>query len=71
MGYISDWKHPKVPNSIPSPRLIIPITEYSYVARDVRDKIPDEQEIYKKSKVKGAEKVSWFFNSKALKESDQ
>lgn len=71
LGYISDWKHPKAPNSTPSPRLIIPITEYSYIARDVREKVSDEQERYKKIKVKGAEKVSWIFNKKALTESNK
>ena len=71
LGYISDWKHPKAPNSTTSPRLIIPITEYSYIARDVREKISDEQERYKKIKVKGAEKVSWIFNKKALTESNK
>ena len=50
-----------------TPRLIIPITKYSYLARDIRQQIPPEQEDYKKSKVKGAERVSWTYNSKALK----
>ena len=71
LGYVAKWKHPKAPNATPTPRLIIPITEYSYIARDVREAIPEEQESYKKSKVKGAEKVSWIFNRKALKEANK
>lgn len=71
LGYVAEWKHPKAPNATPTPRLIIPITEYSYIARDIRDTIPEEQEGYKKSKVKGAEKVSWTFNRKALKEANK
>lgn len=71
LGYIEEWRHPKALNVPASPRLIIPITEYSYIARDIRETIPDEQESYKKSKVKGAEKVSWTFNRKALKEASK
>lgn len=68
LGYVAEWKHPKAPAiAAPTPRLIIPITKYSYLARDIRQQIPPEQEDYKKSKVKGAEKVSWTYNSKALK----
>lgn len=49
-----------------TPRLIVPITKYSYLARDTRKQIPPEQEDYKKSKVKGAECVSWTYNSSTL-----
>lgn len=67
LGYVAEWKHPKAPaKAAPSPRLIIPITKYSYLARDTRKQIPPEQEDYKKSKVKGAEGVSWTYNSKTL-----
>ena len=66
LGYVAEWRHPKAPNAPATPRLIIPITEYSYLARDTRDAVPAEQEGYKKSKVKGKEKVSWTFNSRAL-----
>lgn len=68
LGYIAEWKHPKAPAiAAPTPRLIIPITKYSYLARDTRQIIPPDQSDYKKSKVKGAERVSWTYNSKALK----
>ena len=67
IGYVESWRHPKAPQSTPSsPRLIIPISKYSYLARDTRDHIPAEQEDYKKSKVKGRDKVSWTFNAQAL-----
>lgn len=33
IGYVPDWKHPKAPNMKPSPRLIIPTGQYSYLAR--------------------------------------
>ena len=67
LGYIAEWKHPKAPAiAAPTPRLIIPITKQSYLARDTRLIIPPDQSNYKKSKVKGAERVSWTYNSKAL-----
>ena len=50
----------------PTPRLIIPISKYSYLARDTRTEIPKEQKDYAKSKVKGRDKVSWTFNAQAL-----
>lgn len=68
LGYAAEWKHPKAPAiAAPTPRFIIPITKYSYLARDTRQIIPPDQNDYKKSKVKGAERVSWTYNSKALK----
>lgn len=66
LGYIAEWKHPKAPKAPATPRLIIPISDYSYLARDIRADIPKEQEDYKKSKVKGRDKVIWTFNYKAL-----
>lgn len=33
VGFIENWRHPKAPNSQPSPRLIIPTSESSYLAR--------------------------------------
>ena len=51
IGYVPDWKHPKAPNSPASPRIIIPTSEYSYLARDTRQHIPDSQKQYSKSKV--------------------
>ena len=71
LGFVPGWTHPKAPKAEPSPRLIIPVTAHSYLARDTRDEIPPDQEPYKKSKVKGAERVGWIFNSNALSDSDK
>ena len=52
VGYVQSWKHPKAPPYTPtSPRLIIPTSSESYLARDTRKKIPEEQAMYSKSKV--------------------
>ena len=37
VGFVSNWKHPKAPNSLPSPRLIIPTSVSSYLARSTVD----------------------------------
>lgn len=67
LGYDAEWKHPKAPESVPtSPRLIIPVSEYSYIARDTRDSIPSAEAPYKKSKVKGKTAPVWTFNHKAI-----
>lgn len=51
-GYVEAWKHPKAPDRVPfSPRLIIPTSEESYIARDTRPNLTDEQKEYEKSKV--------------------
>lgn len=85
LGYIAEWKLPletylngdkkrtregweKIPTS---PRLIIPVTKYSYTARDTREKLTEEQEERKKVKTKGRERVSWTFNQKALLEAER
>jgi len=71
LGYVAEWRHPKAPPTSPtSPRLIIPITRYSYLARDTREieDIPVEQRSYIKSKVKTTQnEISWTFNADALK----
>lgn len=52
VGFIEDWKNPKANDKAPtSPRLIIPTSQYSYLARDTRDTIPDYQSDYVKTKV--------------------
>ena len=56
IGYCAKWTHPKAPNSTPSPRLIIPTSKYSYIAR-ATDGNPD--------RVKKAGRVH-IFNEKAL-----
>lgn len=51
IGYVESWKHPKAPNAPESPRLIIPTSRYSYVARDTRANLTEEQKSYSKMKV--------------------
>lgn len=63
IGYIAEWRHPKAPESVPtSPRLIIPVTQTSYLARDTRDNIPDDQKQYAKAKVGSSD----IFNGRAF-----
>ena len=68
LGYVPEWKHPKAPGSAPlTPRLIIPTSRGSYLARDTREEIPDEQQQYSKSKVGKMH----LFNAKALQNAQQ
>ena len=64
LGYVENWRHPKSPNSPFSPRLIIPTSKYSYLARDTRSNLSIEERKYSKSKV-GKQRI---FNSGALTE---
>lgn len=67
VGFVPDWKHPaqaNKPNAPTTPRLIIPTSSESYLARDTRENIPDEQKPYSKMKA-GAMHV---FNAEALQE---
>lgn len=50
VGYCPAWRHPKAPHAPASPRLIIPTSWRSYLARDTRAEIPEEQQAYSKSK---------------------
>ncbi|MCS5143977.1 hypothetical protein FQV31_27705, partial [Klebsiella pneumoniae subsp. pneumoniae] len=62
-GYVEKWKHPNAPENVTgSPRLIIPVTQTSYLARDTRDNIPDYQKQYAKTKVGGSD----IFNGRAF-----
>lgn len=63
LGYVESWRHPKAPNAPASPRLIIPTSPYSYLARDIRAEIPEKQRPYSKSKVGAIH----LFNEQALK----
>lgn len=65
VGFIPEWRHPKAPNSPATPRLIIPTSPTSYLARDTRnlEDIPAEQQKYTKSKVG----KTHIFNAIALK----
>lgn len=62
LGYVAEWRHPKAPKAPASPRLIIPTSPYSYLARDTRETIPEEQRAYSKCKVGSIQ----LFNKKAL-----
>ena len=65
VGFDSAWRHPKAPDSVPtSPRLIIPTSNSSYLARDTRPdaEVPPESRPYTKSKVGNAHN----FNQAAL-----
>ncbi len=57
VGYCACWVHPEHPNAKPTPRLIIPTSDYSYLARATRDHV-------------GADKMkvgkTHFFNCQAL-----
>ena len=45
VGYVKKWKHPHVtnPNVPETPRLIIPLSESCYFARDTREIVPGSQ----------------------------
>ena len=64
VGYSAQWTHPKAPKAPPTPRLIIPTSRTSYLARDTRNAavIPENQSKYVKSKVGNVH----IFNEKAL-----
>lgn len=67
VGYDAQWQHPKSPQSSPTPRLIIPTSRTSYLARDTRKpaEIPENQRNYTKSKVGNVH----IFNEEALQSS--
>lgn len=51
VGYCESWRHPKArPTAPATPRLIIPTSWSSYIARDTRAEIPAEQANYTKLK---------------------
>ena len=63
IGYVENWKHPNATENVPtSPRLIIPVTKTSYLARDTRENIPDDQKAYAKAKVGSSD----IFNGRAF-----
>lgn len=71
IGFDPTWKHPKVvaqgKNPPATPRLIIPTSSASYLARDTRAEIPEPQRQYSKSKVG---KVH-IFNIEALEDAER
>ncbi len=71
LGFSPRWTHPKAPKAPSSPRLIIPISPYSYLARDTRQDLTEEQEDFKKQLCKGSATPSWTFNREALQTADR
>lgn len=71
IGFDPAWKHPKVvaqgKNPPATPRLIIPTSSASYLARDTRTEIPENQRQYSKSKV-GKVRI---FNLEALEDAER
>ena len=51
LGFVQKWRHPKISGAYESPRLIIPTSRYSYLARDVRQNLSDAEQKYSKQKV--------------------
>ena len=67
VGYVDSWRHPKAPKAPLSPRLIIPTSKSSYLARDTRSDLTDQQKEYSKSKVGKMH----IFNAEALQTATQ
>lgn len=69
LGYCENWRHPDKPTAPTTPRLIIPTSKYSYLARDTRseEEIPERQKNYTKQKAGNIH----IFNATALKTATQ
>ena len=67
LGYVEEWQSPKAlkegKKPPKSPRLIIPTSAHSYIARDTRTNLTEEQNRFSKMK----EGASELFNTEALK----
>lgn len=50
IGYCQAWRHSKTWNAPLTPRIIIPTSRFSFLARDVRKDIPEVQQDYTKLK---------------------
>lgn len=68
LGYIEKWRHDKAPTAPYSPRLIIPTSPHSYIARDIRaiEDIPEQSRKYTKQKAGQVQ----IFNLEALAQLD-
>lgn len=63
IGFDPAWRHPDVSSKVPtSPRLIIPTSSESYIARDTREEIPEDARKYAKQKAG----TTHIFNAIAL-----
>ena len=69
VGFIGAWRHPKAPKMVLSPRLIVPTSKYSYLARHASEKdfINYLGEVENKSKV-GKVRI---FNAEAIQTAQQ
>ena len=71
IGFDGSWKHPKVvaegKNPPATPRMIIPTSASSYLARDTREDMPENQRQYSKSKVGQVH----IFNPEALNDAEK
>lgn len=65
VGYCEDWRHPKRPKAAETPRLIIPTSRYSYIARLTREEKNDKENRVEKV---GRQR---FFNEEALTKARQ
>lgn len=60
LGFAEEWRHSKAPDFVlATPRLIIPTSRYSYLARDTRSSIPEKEKRFAKQK---EGKICSFFN---------
>jgi len=66
LGYAEGWKHPSSPNMKPKKGIIIPISRYSYVFRDIETANSDYRYFKIKSRNTAEDK---YLNFKALTES--
>ena len=71
VGFCPDWKHPKSPKAPGSPRLIIPTSKSSYLARETRAiaDIPEADKKYIREKEKAGK--TCLFNVKAIDTADK
>ena len=68
VGFVPDWQPPGFPNVPKTPRLIIPRSPSSYLARDTRKDIPDSQKPYGKQNSPGP--IS-LFNMAVLEQTEK
>ncbi len=67
VGYVPEWTHSKDTAKHITPRLIIPVSNEGYLARDTRKDIPDDEKKYAKQ----FEGKKGIWNMKSISESQQ
>lgn len=68
VGFVPDWQPPGNPNAPKTPRLIVPRSRTSYLARDTRTDVPEHQKSYTKQNSPG--KIC-LFNTAALGQTEK